>query len=98
MVTEGGCSCPGGTFLSPASEPFSKLWEQEVFLLLLAECKNTQEVVPNIRSSKHSGVSLDQSVRLEVGDPEGVQRLIQYYLRCLFFHACFQGFFLCQRL
>ena len=31
----------------------------------------------NIRSWKHSGFSVDQSVRLEAGDQEGVQRLIQ---------------------
>jgi hypothetical protein len=50
--------------------------------LLLAEGKITEEVVQNIRSWKHSGFSVDQSVRLEAGDQEGVQRLIQYFLRC----------------
>ena len=41
----------------------------------------------NIRSWKHSGFSVDQSVRLEAGDQEGVQRLIQYFLRCPFSQA-----------
>jgi Putative transposase len=31
--------------------------------------------------------SVDQSVRLEAGDQEGVQRLIQYFLRCPFSQA-----------
>ena len=70
-----------------ASEPFLKLWEQEVFALLLAEGKITREVVQNIRSWKHSGFSVDQSVRLEAQDQEGVQRLIQYFLRCPFSQA-----------
>ncbi|HOB97908.1 MAG TPA: transposase [Verrucomicrobiota bacterium] len=61
--------------------------EQEVFALLLAESKISEEIVANIRSWKHSGFSVDQSVRLEAGDQEGVQRLIQYFLRCPFSQA-----------
>jgi len=49
---------------------------------LLAEGKITQEVVQNIRSWKHSGFR-----RLEAGDQEGVQRLIQDFLRCPFSQA-----------
>ena len=81
---------PDGTFLplpKLATEPFLKLWEQEVFALLLAEGKITEEVVANIRSWRHSGFSVDQSVRLEGGDQQGVQRLIQYFLRCPFSQA-----------
>ena len=70
-----------------ATEPFLKLWEQEVFKLLLAEGKITEEVVANIRSWPHSGFSIDQSVRLEAKDIEGVQRLIEYFLRCPFSQA-----------
>ena len=44
-------------------------------------------MVQNIRGWKHSGFSVDQSVRLEGGDQEGVQRLIQYFLRCPFSQA-----------
>ncbi|MBM3823447.1 MAG: hypothetical protein FJ404_11270 [Verrucomicrobia bacterium] len=43
--------------------------------------------VANIRSWKHSGFSVDQSVRLEAGDRAGIQRLIQYFLRCPFSQA-----------
>ena len=45
-----------------------KLWAQEVFALLLAEGKINDEVVANIRSWKHSGFSVDQSVRLDAGE------------------------------
>ena len=79
-----------GTFLplpKLASEPFLKLWEQEVFALLLAEGKISEDIVANMRSWKHSGFSVDQSVRLEPRDQEGVQRLIQYFLRCPFSQA-----------
>jgi hypothetical protein len=89
LVTE-GVFLPDVTFLplpKLATEPFLKLWEQEVFALLLAEGKITEEVVANIRSWRHSGFSVDQSVRLESGDQEGVQRLIQYFLRCPFSQA-----------
>jgi hypothetical protein len=41
------------------------MWEQAVFDMLLAEGKITEEIVANIRSWRHSGFSIDQSVRLE---------------------------------
>jgi hypothetical protein len=89
LVTE-GVFLPDSPFLplpKLATEPFLKLWEQEVFALLLAKGKITEEVVANMRSWKHSGFSVDQSVRLAAGDQEGVQRLIQYFLRCPFSQA-----------
>ena len=58
LVTE-GVFLPEGAFLplpKLASEPFLKLWEQEVFALLLAEGRITEDVVVNMRSWKHSGV------------------------------------------
>jgi hypothetical protein len=85
-----GVFLPDGTFLplpKLAPEPFLKLWEQEVFNLLLAEGKITEAVVQNIRSWSHSGFSVDQSVRVEAGDTEGLQRLIEYLLRCPFSQA-----------
>ena len=75
--------CPGavseevfladGTFVplhKLASEPFLKLWEKEVFKLLLTEGKITDEIVANIRSWQHSGCSVNQSVRVEAKDTE----------------------------
>jgi Putative transposase len=70
-----------------ATEPFLKLWEQEVFKLLLAEGKITEEIVANIRSWQHPGFSVDHSVRVEAGDSQGIQRLIEYFLRCPFSQA-----------
>ena len=67
--------------------------------MLLAEGKITEEVVANIRSWRHSGFSVDQSVRLSSGDGQGVRRLIQYFLRCPFSQArmiegsCLRGSF-----
>lgn len=90
VLSSEGAFLPDGSFVAlakVATEPFLKLWEHEVFKLLLAQGKITEEVVQNIRSWKHSGFSVDQSVRLEAGDQEGVQRLIQYFLRCPFSQA-----------
>ncbi len=58
-----------------------------MFRLLLAEGKITDEIVANIRSWQHSGFSVDQSVRVEAQDTEGLQRLIEYFLRCPFSQA-----------
>jgi Putative transposase len=85
LVSEGVFLPETGAFLplpKLATEPFLRLLEQEVCALLLAEGKITEEVVQNIRSWKHSGFSVDQSGRLEAGDQQGIQRLIQYFLRC----------------
>jgi hypothetical protein len=63
------------------------LWEQEVFKLLLAEGKITEEIVANIRGWQHSGFSVDQNVRVAAEDTEDFQRLIEYFLRCPFSQA-----------
>jgi hypothetical protein len=83
LVAEGVFLPDGGFLALPklATEPFLKLWEQAVFDLLLAEGKITEEIVSNIRSWRYSGFSVDQSVGLEAGDTEGIQRLIEYFLR-----------------
>ena len=89
LVSE-GVFLADGTFVplhKLASEPFLKLWEKEVFKLLLTEGKITDEIVANIRSWQHSGFSVNQSVRVEPKDTEGLQRLIQYFLRCPFSQA-----------
>ena len=38
----------------------------------------------NIRNWKHSGFSVDNSVRIDKGDHAGMQRLIEYIARCPF--------------
>ena len=48
---------------------------------------STTENDGNIRSWSHSGFSLDQSVRVEAQESEGIQRLMEYFLRCPFSQA-----------
>jgi hypothetical protein len=63
---------PDGPFLplpKLATEPFLKLWEQQVFALLLTEGKITEEVVQGMRSWKHSGEHI----------PDPGELLICYY-------------------
>ncbi len=89
LVTE-GVFLPDGSYVplpKLSIEPFLKLWEQEVFKLLLAEGKITKEIIANIRSWRHSGFSVDQSVGLKAEDSEGIRKLIEYFLRCPFSQA-----------
>ena len=89
LVTE-GVFLPDGTLVplpKLAAEPFLKLWEQAVFDLLLGEGNITEEIVASIRGWRHSGFSVDQSVRVETGDTDGLRKLIEYFLRCPFSQA-----------
>ena len=61
-----------------------KLWQERVFALLLDEHKIKDEVAVNMRSWKHSGFSVDNSVRINAGDKAGIQRLTEYITRCPF--------------
>jgi hypothetical protein len=61
-----------------------EIWQEKVFALLLDEHKITQEVVESMRSWKHSGFSVDNSVYVAKDDKEGMQRLIEYIARCPF--------------
>jgi len=42
------------------------------------------DVVRNMRTWRHSGFSVDRSVFLEAGDSAGIERLVQYMVRCPF--------------
>ena len=59
-------------------------WEEAVFSLYLSAGKIEPEVVENMRSWQYSGFSVDQSVLLAAGDRSGIERLIQYMVRCPF--------------
>jgi hypothetical protein len=61
-----------------------KFWQERVFALLLAAHKINDEIIGNMRTWKHSGFSVDNSVRVEKGDKAGMQRLIEYIARCPF--------------
>jgi hypothetical protein len=43
-------------------------WQEAVFSLYLAEGKIEPQVVENMRTWKHTGFSIDQSVYLPAGD------------------------------
>ena len=59
-------------------------WQEAVFALYLNEGKIEPEVVENMRTWQHSGFSVDQSVLLPAGDQAGIERLVQYMVRCPF--------------
>jgi hypothetical protein len=61
-----------------AVEPFRELFAHKVLGLLLARGKIGAEVVENIRSWKHSGFSVDKSVRIEAGDRAGLLRDLRH--------------------
>lgn len=86
IVTEGVFTTDCGFVALPAlaSEPFLKLWEHEVFRLLLDEGKIAPETVEQMRSWKHSGFSVDRSVLIGAGDADAIERLVQYIARCPF--------------
>jgi hypothetical protein len=80
-----GAFTPEGEFLElPEFDMDSLLaaWQDTVFSLYLSEGKIEPEVVENMRSWEHSGFSVDQSVLLSAEDQEGIQRLVQYMVRC----------------
>jgi len=59
-------------------------WQESVFDLYLSEGKIEPEVMENMRSWEHSGFSVDQSVLLAAGDRSGIERVVQYMVRCPF--------------
>ena len=61
-----------------------EIWQEKVFELLINEGRIDLEVVAMIRSWRHTGFSVDNSVRIEAGDEAGMQRLIEYISRCPF--------------
>jgi len=87
-ITSYGAFTPDGTFIplpeDLSTTPFRELWEKKLFDFLLAEGKITQAVVDQMRSWRHSGFSVDHSVRLEAGDTAGIERLARYMVRCPF--------------
>ena len=61
-----------------------EIWQEKVFSLLLDVGKIDPDVVANMRDWKHSGFSVDMSVRIEAADHSGMQRLVEYISRCPF--------------
>jgi hypothetical protein len=87
LVTDGAFT-PDGRFHSiPVNlthEPFRRIWEDNVFRLLLDAGRIDHSVVSQIRSWRHSGFSVDRSVYIPAGDRDGLERLAQYMARSPF--------------
>jgi hypothetical protein len=61
-----------------------EIWQEKVFDLLLEEHRIDEETVAGMRLWRYSGFSVDNSVRMEAGDGDSMQRLIEYISRCPF--------------
>lgn len=84
LVTDGAFA-PDGTFIPlPVvdDEPFALLFREKIFDLLLRKGRITDDVVRQMRSWRHSGFSVDRSVRIGAGDTAGLERLARYLVRC----------------
>jgi hypothetical protein len=82
-----GAFTPEGDFIKLPEFDMDRLlvaWQEAVFAHYLAEGKIEPGVVENMRSWQYSGFSVDQSVLLSAGDRSGIERLVQYMIRCPF--------------
>ena len=87
VIATDGTYLPDGTFICLPPMDTKRLlsvWKRKVFDLLLGEGKIDQELVDQIRSWPHSGLSVDHSVYLPAGNASGLQRLAEYMVRCPF--------------
>lgn len=84
IVTEGGYTENGCFVRIPYVNKKSALaiWEDHVLDMMQREKKIGLEAVAQIRSQKYSGFSIDNSVRIEAKDDEGIHRLASYIARC----------------
>jgi hypothetical protein len=82
-----GVFLPSGYFVRMADVNLPRIidrWKDKVFELLIRAEKIGEDVLENMRKWEHSGFSIDNSVRLEADDTEGMQRLVEYIARCPF--------------
>ena len=59
-----------------------ELWRERVFALLLDSHKIDEATAGSMRVWKHSGFSVDTSVRIAANDQSGMGRLVGYISRC----------------
>jgi ribosomal protein S27E len=83
LITDGAFTHDGRFIPLPqmSHEPFLRLWEDQVFRLLLDDGKIDSALVAQIRSWGHSGFGVDRSVHIDPGDRPAVERLAQYMAR-----------------
>ena len=87
VIVTDGVFTKDGTFIplpKMAVEPFLKIWEEKVFQFLLREKKIQQSLIDDMRTWRHSGFSVDKSVYLAAGESTGIEKLVQYIVRCPF--------------
>ena len=58
-----------------------EFWQERVFALLLDTHKIDENTVGSMKGWRHSGFSVDTSVRIEGGDQAGMSRLVGYISR-----------------
>ena len=86
LVTDGAFT-PDGVFVplpSVDDEPFTRVFREKVFALLQGRGRIDDRIVREMRGWRHSGFSVDRSVRLAAGDRRGRERLARYLVRCPF--------------
>ena len=87
LVTD-GVFTPDGRFhpipVNLTHEPFRRIWEDNVFRLLLDAGRIDHTVINQIRFWRHTGFSVDRSVRIPAADRDGLERLAQYMARSPF--------------
>jgi hypothetical protein len=82
-----GVFTPSGYFVRMADMDMPRIidrWKDKVFDLLIRAEKIGEDVLENMRQWEHSGFSIDNSVRLEADDHEGMRHLVEYIARCPF--------------
>jgi hypothetical protein len=86
LVTCGGFDEDGTFLVVPEfdEDRMLALWEDCIFKLLIKEGLITDEVEEQMHSWDHTGFGFDQSVYLPAGDHKGIERLVQYMVRCPF--------------
>jgi hypothetical protein len=67
-----------------------EIWQEKVFDFLVEEGRIDREVAAMIKSWRHTGFSIDNSVRIEADDRNGMQRLIEYICHSVLLHMVFR--------
>ena len=82
-----------GTFICRPPMDMKRLpsiWQRKFSDLPLEEYKIDLELVDQMRSSSHSGFSIDNTIYLPQGDTPGLQRLAEFMVCCPFIHCPFR--------
>jgi hypothetical protein len=86
LVTDGAFDATDGFVPLPETPAgvFAEVWRTKVFSLLRQAGCISSRAVWVMRSWKHSGFSVDRSVRVHGSQRDAVDRIVQYMVRCPF--------------